>query len=62
MCNNGKLMEKNCKVGILEKVDNPGCKIQTDVIYEFENVNSGKVMDIENGKLEEDVNVQQKRN
>ena len=44
---------------IFEKVDNPGCKMNTNVIYEFENVNSGKVIKIADGKLEENVNVQQ---
>ena len=44
---------------IFEKVDNPGCKMNTNVIYEFENVNSGKVMEIADGKLEENANVQQ---
>lgn len=44
---------------ILEAVANPGCKMDTDVLYEFENVNSGKVMDIESGKMEENANVQQ---
>ena len=33
--------------------------MNTNVIYEFENVNSGKVIKIADGKLEENVNVQQ---
>ncbi len=49
----------NCQDWILEEISNPGCKMDTNVIYEFENVNSGMVMDIEAGKMEADTNVQQ---
>ncbi|MBR3631338.1 MAG: RICIN domain-containing protein [Oscillospiraceae bacterium] len=49
----------NCQDWILEAVANPGCKMDTNVSYEFENVNSGMVMDIEAGKMEGGTNVQQ---
>ncbi len=49
----------NCQDWILEAVANPGCKMDTSVLYEFQNVNSGMVMDIEAGKMEENTNVQQ---
>ncbi len=49
----------NCQDWILEPVGNVGCKMNTSVVYEFENANSGMVMDIEAGKMEENTNVQQ---
>ncbi|MDE6834200.1 MAG: RICIN domain-containing protein [Ruminococcus sp.] len=49
----------NCQDWIFEEVSNPGCKMNTDVVYEFENVNSGMVMDIESGKTESGTNIQQ---
>lgn len=49
----------NCQDWILEPVGNVGCKMDTSVVYEFENANSGMVMDIEAGKMEENTNVQQ---
>ncbi|MDE6789813.1 MAG: RICIN domain-containing protein, partial [Ruminococcus sp.] len=49
----------NCQDWTFENIDNPGCKMDTSVIYEFENVNSKMVMDIESGKMETDSNVQQ---
>ncbi|MEE5992093.1 MAG: RICIN domain-containing protein [Oscillospiraceae bacterium] len=49
----------NCQDWILEPVGNVGCKMDTSVVYEFENVNSGMVMDIEAGKMEDNTNVQQ---
>ncbi|MDE7120589.1 MAG: RICIN domain-containing protein, partial [Oscillospiraceae bacterium] len=49
----------NCQDWILEPVTNLGCAMDTSVIYEFKNVNSGMVMDITNGKMEEGNNVQQ---
>ncbi len=49
----------NCQDWIFEEITNPGCKMDTSVIYEFENLNSGMVMDIESGKMEADTNVQQ---
>lgn len=35
---------------ILEPVADPGCSMDTGVIYTFENANSGLVMDIADGK------------
>ncbi|MDE6519491.1 MAG: RICIN domain-containing protein [Ruminococcus sp.] len=49
----------NCQDWILEKVSESGCKMDTSVIYEFENVNSGMVMEIKDGKTESGANVQQ---
>ncbi len=43
----------------LEKISHPGIAMDTSVIYEFENVNSGLVMDVESGKMENGTNVQQ---
>ena len=49
----------NCQDWILEEIYNPGCKMNTSVVYEFQNVNSGMVMDIEAGNMAENTNVQQ---
>lgn len=49
----------SCQDWILEAAENPGCRMDTSVIYEFENTNSGMVMDIEAGKMESGSNVQQ---
>ncbi|MGN0605597.1 MAG: RICIN domain-containing protein [Oscillospiraceae bacterium] len=49
----------SCQDWILEPVSNPGTKMDTSVVYTFENVNSGLVMDIVNGKMENDSNIQQ---
>lgn len=49
----------SCQDWILEAVDNPGCKMDTSVMYEFENVGSGMVMDIEAGTMADNTNVQQ---
>lgn len=49
----------NCQDWIMEAATNPGCKMDTTVIYQFENVNSKMVMDIVDGKMEADTNVQQ---
>ena len=49
----------NCQDWILEPAANVGTKMNTNVVYEFENVNSGMVMDIEAGKMAENTNVQQ---
>lgn len=54
-----ELNGESCQNWILEEVSNPGCKMDTSVMYEFENVNSGLVMDIVNGQMEADSNVQQ---
>lgn len=49
----------NCQDWIFESVNDPGCTMNTSVIYEFKNANSKMVMDIESGKMESDTNVQQ---
>lgn len=49
----------NCQDWILEEVTNPGCKMDTSVMYTFTNVNSNFVMDIADGKMENNSNVQQ---
>lgn len=49
----------SCQDWILEKIADPGCKMDTSVSYEFENANSGMVMDIEAGTMADGINVQQ---
>lgn len=49
----------NCQDWILEAAVDPGCKMDTNLIYTFENVDSGLVMDIENGLMKDNTNVQQ---
>ncbi|MDE7225643.1 MAG: RICIN domain-containing protein, partial [Ruminococcus sp.] len=51
--------DASCQNWILEPVSNPGCKMDTSVVYEFKNANSGMVMDIVNGSMKADSNVQQ---
>ena len=41
----------NCQNWILEPTTDPGCSMNTDVIYTFENAGSGLVMDITDGKI-----------
>ena len=48
-----------CQNWIFEPVTNPGCQMDTTLTYEFENVNSKMVMDIEGGNMKENTNVQQ---
>ncbi len=48
-----------CQDWILEPVTNPGCQMDTSFIYTFKNVNSGMVMDITDGKMSDNSNVQQ---
>ena len=43
---------------LIPSADN-GCVMDTDLIYTFKNVNSGLVMDIENGSMENGTNVRQ---
>lgn len=50
---------ESCQAWILESATDPGCIMQTDVIYTFENANSGFLMDITDGTMAEGVNVQQ---
>lgn len=49
----------DCQNWILEPVTDPGCVMDTSVVYTFENVHSGLVMDIVNGEMRDNVNVQQ---
>lgn len=49
----------SCQDWILEPASNPGAIMDTKVIYEFTNVNSGMVMEIAGGKMEAGSNVQQ---
>lgn len=49
----------DCQKWIFEPVTDPGCAMDTNVIYTFQNMNSGMVMDIVNGEMQENVNVQQ---
>ncbi len=49
----------NCQDWILEAVTDPGCVMDTSIIYTFKNVNSGMVMDIKDGKMADNTNVQQ---
>lgn len=49
----------NCQDWIMEEDSNPGAVMDTIVLYEFQNVNSSMVMDIESGKMEAGTNVQQ---
>ena len=48
-----------CQNWFFESVDDPGCLMDTNYNYEFENSNSGMVMDIVGAKMESGVNVQQ---
>ena len=43
----------------LEPVVNPGCSMDTGLTYTFQNANSGMVMDIVSGRMEDNTNVQQ---
>ena len=49
----------SCQDWILEPTTDPGCSMNADVIYTFENAGSGLVMDIADGKMEDGTNVQQ---
>ena len=49
----------NCQDWILETADAFGTEMNTDVLYTFSNANSGLVMDIKDGKMEDGSNVQQ---
>lgn len=48
-----------CQNWTLEPVADPGCAMDTSVIYTFENAGSGLVMDIADGKMADNTNVQQ---
>ena len=49
----------DCQNWILESVANSGCSMNTGMIYEFENKNSGMVLEIESGIMAENTNIQQ---
>ena len=49
----------NCQDWTLEAVTDPGTAMDTSVVYTFKNVNSGLVMDIVNGTMADNSNVQQ---
>ncbi len=49
----------NCQDWILEAVTDPGCAMDTGVIYAFENLNSGMMMEVVGGIMEDNSNVQQ---
>ena len=48
-----------CQNWIFEPVTNPGCSMNTEIAYEFENANSKMVMDVVNGAMADNTNVQQ---
>ena len=48
-----------CQNWIFEKVDNPGCAMNTTHTYEFQNINSKLLMEVAGGKMAENTNVQQ---
>ncbi len=49
----------NCQDWILELATDSGCVMDETLMYTFENVNSGMVMDIENGSMTDSTNVRQ---
>lgn len=49
----------SCQNWILESVTDPGCSMDTSVIYTFQNANSKLVMDIVNSEMKENVNIRQ---
>lgn len=49
----------DCQNWILEAVTDPGCKMDTSFVYTFENADSGLVMDIKDGLMQDNTNVQQ---
>lgn len=48
-----------CQNWIFEPVADSGCVMDENVVYTFENANSGMVMDIENGLMADNTNVRQ---
>ncbi|MDE6781567.1 MAG: RICIN domain-containing protein, partial [Ruminococcus sp.] len=48
-----------CQNWILEPVADVGCTMNEDVVYIFENANSGMVMEVAGGVMEDSTNVQQ---
>jgi len=49
----------NCQDWVMESVTDPGTAMDTSVVYTFLNVNSGLAMDIVNGAMADNSNVQQ---
>ncbi|GEM_PF-1700501 len=49
----------NCQDWILESVPDPGIEMDTSMVYTFSNVNSGLVMDIADGAMQDNSNLQQ---
>lgn len=49
----------NCQDWILETVTDPGCVMDESLIYSFENVNSGMLLEIAGGVMADGTNVQQ---
>jgi len=49
----------NCQDWVVETTQSHGIEMNTDVLYTFKNVNSGFVMDIADGKMADNSNVQQ---
>lgn len=49
----------NCQNWMLEPVSNPGVVMDTSVVYSFQNVNSTLVMDVYDGTMKDNTNVQQ---
>lgn len=49
----------SCQEWELEPVTDPGCSMDTGVMYTFENANSGLVMDIQDANMADNTNVRQ---
>ena len=49
----------DCQNWLLEPAAAPGCAMDTDVIYTFENAGSGRVLDIAGGKMADQPHVKQ---
>lgn len=49
----------SCQDWILEPVTDPGCKMDTSLIYTFENVGSGLMMEVKDALMADNANVQQ---
>ena len=54
-----EINNSDCQNWILEPIADSGCSMNTDVIYEFENKNSGMVLEIKSGLMAENTNIQQ---
>ena len=53
-------LNKNaCQNWFLEQTEDPGCVMDVNCNYEFQNVNSGMVMDVDSGKMSVGQNIQQ---